>query len=40
MTTETRVNIPKHDKKQDLNIIIHTFGGPRKLMQDTKLQLQ
>ena len=39
MITETRVTIARHDKKQDLDIIIHTFGGPRKLMQRYKTSI-
>ena len=36
MTSETTFTIARHDKKQDLDIIIPTFVVPRKLMQRYK----
>ena len=36
MISETRVTIDRYDKKQDLDIVIPTFGVPRKLMQKRK----
>ena len=36
MTSETTVTIAKHDKKQDLDIIILTFVVPRKVIQRYK----
>ena len=36
MTSETTVTIARHDKTQDLDIIIPTLVVPRKLMQKYK----
>ena len=36
MIFETRVTIARYGEKQDLDIIIPTFGVPRKLMQKCK----
>ena len=36
MTSETRVTIARHDKKQDLDINIPTFFVSRKLIQKYK----